>query len=40
VFFAGTMIIRGGFAIAVGFRLRSLRQAEEPAPAPTATYAA
>jgi uncharacterized membrane protein HdeD (DUF308 family) len=39
VFFAATMIIRGSFAIVVGFKLRSLRHAEEPSTVHTATYA-
>jgi uncharacterized membrane protein HdeD (DUF308 family) len=39
VFFAATMIIRGIFAIVVGFKLRSLRNAEEPSTVHSATYA-
>jgi uncharacterized membrane protein HdeD (DUF308 family) len=39
VFFAVTMIIRGIFAIVIGFRLRSVRHAVEDPSAQTATYA-
>ena len=39
VFFAVTMIIRGIFAIVLGFKLRSVRHAVEEPSAQTATYA-
>src|SRR3954451_20174705 len=39
VFFAATMIIRGIFAMVVGFRLRSVRHAGEEPSAQSATYA-
>src|SRR3954451_13162770 len=39
VFFAATMLIRGIFAIVVGFKLRALRHAEEPSTVHSATYA-
>ena len=39
VFFAATMIIRGIFAIVVGFKLRSVRHAVEEPSVQTATYA-
>ncbi len=38
VFFAVTMLVRGAFAVVVGFKLRSLRD-EEPAAIQTATVA-
>ena len=39
VFFAVTMIVRGAFAIIVGFKLRSVRDAEDTPPSQTASFA-
>lgn len=39
VFFAVTMVVRGAFAIVVGFKLRSAARDEEPPAVQTASYA-
>ena len=39
VFFAITMVVRGVFAIVIGFKLRSAAHHEEPPAVQTASYA-
>ena len=39
IFFAATMVVRGVFAIVVGFKLRSAARHEEPPAVQTASYA-
>jgi uncharacterized membrane protein HdeD (DUF308 family) len=39
VFFAITMVVRGAFAIVVGFKLRSASRHEDPPAVQTASYA-
>ena len=39
VFFAATMVVRGAFAIVIGFKLRGLRSEEAQPASHTATYA-
>jgi uncharacterized membrane protein HdeD (DUF308 family) len=39
VFFAVTMVVRGAFAIVIGFKLRSAAHREDPPPVQTASYA-